>query len=127
MSAVEEIRKAAALMRERAKAATGGGRPWFIADCTMYRRWILAENGEENGTGYNDDVMRATEEDEQFEVTDADWEHVASWHPQVALAIADWLELAPLECDCGLADGDPACEHSAPLLVARAYLGRAEQ
>jgi hypothetical protein len=58
-------------------------------------------------------------------------DHVASWHPAVALAVADWLEAKAEQDDKGTCD-DPRgccnlCEHDyghiAALEVARAYLG----
>jgi len=50
----------------------------------------------------------------------ADGEHVASWHPAVALAVADWLD----ECadDYGRGFGTPDAH---ALAVATAYLGGA--
>ena len=63
------LRRAAALMRERAERAeaSGDGEPWFPAD----ELHGLIGAGSRNT---------------------ADAEHIASWHPAVALAVADWLE-----------------------------------
>ena len=101
------LRRAAALMRDRAEAATPG--PW------------------------RHDEMQATRRDgHYFAVNDGSTEllidrgfdagpngaHAASWHPAVALAVADWLECqADTTCDCGLDEG--------ALAAARAYLGEA--
>jgi hypothetical protein len=60
VTAVEEIRRAAALMRERAQDA----------DKDSFGSWHGI------GTGYRADIK----------------EHIASWHPSVALAVADWLD-----------------------------------
>jgi hypothetical protein len=51
-----------------------------------------------------------------------DAEHIASWHPAVALAVADWLD--KLADFCAEAKPDPASHWIAPALkIARAYLG----
>lgn len=63
------LRKAAALMRERAEAATGG--PWLAYGHTV----------EGAGTVYFDKHS-----------LHGDADHIASWHPAVALAVADWLD-----------------------------------
>lgn len=113
----ETIRRAAKLMRERAEAATPGswlgvmGRfedadwPCVITaegDLKDARTWLL-------GAG-NGGVNR-----------EADAAHAGSWHPLVALAVADWLESFN-----GTAWG-PAVRHSPEyeyaLKIARAYLG----
>jgi hypothetical protein len=81
-------------MRDRAtkSEASADGEPWYPAD-EMHG---LIGGGSRNT---------------------ADAEHIASWHPAVALAVADWLDDTdteghhPDESCCG------ACE------VARAYLG----
>lgn len=113
------LRRAAALMRERADAAipppwlaegVGGIRmdgqrdgyqvmspPNRIARC-QYGNW----NGRENA------------------------EHIASWHPAVALAVADWLDNEALVWDrvgpsAGVAATAPA--YALPVAVASAYLG----
>jgi hypothetical protein len=50
-------------------------------------------------------------------------EHVASWHPAVALAVADWLEREAALIDAQVfPQSDPVMERY-PLAVARAYLG----
>lgn len=101
----ETLRRAASLMRSRAKAATPG--PWQVGqDVDSGQRFIYDE--------------RWTELAEV-----AEWsrwlgnpQHIASWHPAVALAVADWLdrigEMYP--------DGHSIGNHHA-LAVARAYLG----
>ena len=62
-------------------------------------------------------------------------EHIASWHPAVALAVAGWLDTAGADiwahgplCECGTScdacDDNPWEPHArAALAVARAYLG----
>jgi hypothetical protein len=72
----EVLRRAAALMRERAEAATPG--PWFTGrshddDATPFVRkpgwWVVASRTD-----------------------DGDARHIASWSPVAALAVADWLD-----------------------------------
>src|SRR4051794_6287667 len=69
----ETLRRAAALMRERAEGATPG--PWS------------------NRRGPDECVVRA-DDGAPLARTDtrADRRHIASWHPLVALAVADWLD-----------------------------------
>jgi len=73
----ETLRRAAALMRERANSASDG--PWTTGEYAM----SVMSNGSNilngccDGDGYTDH---------------ADAEHIASWHPAVALAVADWLD-----------------------------------
>lgn len=116
----EILREAASLMRERAEAATRG--PWF------------ADGRDVRGPG---DWM-----DADFVLgfdacpTQVDADHIASWHPVVALAVADWLEETAdhlsvetnqyadgsvcLAVDAAAAD----CSiFQSALAVARAYLG----
>jgi hypothetical protein len=103
----ELLREAAALMRERAEAATAG--PW---EC------VLGEISAGNAADYTDvavAVIGPKGDDRQ----DDNAEHIASWHPAVALAVADWLEQ----------ESRVTCHSDNPtrtqaLAVARAYLGR---
>lgn len=103
------LREAAAKMRERAEAASVG--PW------RYDDWAY---GSEVGCGVaapnhpqSDDtstvILASFGEDG---VSDA--EHIASWHPAVALAVADWLDIGANPYAC--VDREPMCA------VARAYL-----
>ncbi len=95
------LRRAASLMRERAEAATRG--PWVV-DGYGKDGWQV--NGD--GTVFAD-----------CHVFQNDADHIASWHPAVALAVADWLE----------ADATVIERHgldvtvSKAYAVARAYLG----
>jgi len=86
------LREAAALMRERAEAAASNlGQP--ATDPNTWRGI---------GTGYREPIK----------------EHIASWHPAVALAVADWLDLMTQP-----GRGDDPDEWDAAHAVARAYLG----
>jgi hypothetical protein len=129
------LRRAARLMRERAEAASagpwtsqGGGfvmppTPWSVG--TTWRDAAIIHPNFANGG-----VQRAN----------ADAAHIASWHPAVALAVADWLDNTAywLTCDECNASKDrctearqagkraccPDCSHArAATSVARAYLG----
>ena len=90
------LRKAAALMRERAEAA-GPNDPWFTSD---------------------DDAN-----------TPEDAEHIASWHPAVALAVADWLDATAVRVEAAREPKDGGARNHGwrgsrqALAVARAYLG----
>lgn len=107
------LREAAAKMRERAESATPG--PWRVGaegsegsrvnpatgDKREDSHWIASVNG------------RVQPEDGR----NADY--IASWHPAVAFAVADWLEQhADYAQSLGRESGPN------PLAVARAYLGR---
>jgi len=110
----ETLRRSASLMRERAEAATEG--PWTTH--------------ESHGRDYTDEGWSyfSVNADKSAHVTVAelnseepfrddprpDLEHIASWHPAVALAVADWLE-AEFNHQFG-----PTAE---AIDVARAYLG----
>ena len=115
----EILRRAAALMRSRAEAATWTSSPWGVDEIGAV--WAQEADGQPVPV-----ASRAT---------DQDAEHIASWHPTVALAVADWLDTAANSADAALSVAqhilDPeyeACdcighiEWRASLVVARAYL-----
>lgn len=122
----ELLRRAAALMRERAEAATGGGFGWHVTD--------LAGGNEvwanRDAAGWDAFMVASTAtrlNPNPGERGYADAAHIASWHPAVALAVANWLDAV-----ADLAPPDPhhadeeceTCEQvAAALEVARAYLG----
>lgn len=110
----EVLREAAALMRERAEAATPG--PWeHLGDHLVWPS--------DMGPAANDPILAM--------VGDAHAEsaaHIASWHPSVTLAVADLLEAeaAAQEFDTGvgLSESEAASGIGTfALAVARAYLG----
>ena len=100
------LRRAAGLMRERAEAATHG--PWRRGDIDTF-----AESGFR--IDYTD-----VEPNVCGGIDPADAEHIASWHPAVALAVANLLDA---QADAGYWEADP--DSRAALAVARAYLGEA--
>lgn len=111
------LREAAALMRERAEAATPG--PWetSVNDSGVSYRLldasvITASLGDHVATAELD--LHAIEGPHGAEGADA--YHIASWHPAVALAVAVLLE--------GMAAEKWDFRHDEALAVARAYLGR---
>lgn len=98
----ETLRRAAALMRGRAEAAAAG--PW---------RAIPARDGLPA-------IVAAAAVLADVDESTADAEHIASWHPAVALAVADLLDyLAPL------ADGPwgPDSTIDRAVRIAETYLG----
>jgi hypothetical protein len=113
-SAVETLQAAARLMRERAQGAVSAPWTWFV---TVDRRWAVV-----TGQAH---VAQCADDD------DADY--IASWHPAVALAVADWLENVSAWIDEGLGRCDDLYQTNYPdawndqrraaLTVARAYLG----
>lgn len=104
------IRRAAAVMRERAEAVIHVF-PWRAEgrDVTATQDYDGMDPDWDMGVV----LARCTRQDEA--------EHIASWHPLVAAAVADWLERA--------ADDDAEdmqCDHwDHALKVALAYLGEA--
>ena len=107
------LRRAAALMRERATDATEGR--WSnehvcgdaVPNSHIVDRWFVMghfESGSPTGPVSTSEYQ-----------PDAD--HIASWHPDVALAVADWLDVTAstlVTYRAGYAEA---------LTVARAYLG----
>jgi len=131
----ETLREAAALMRERAEVATEFGHGWRIGE---HESLGLCEVWADHGAGgWNASMVATTltrlNPDPRLEAH-ADAEHIASWHPVVALAVADWLEktAAEHESDSGNPRVDDffAAFDTAPdiaaLAVARAYLRAGE-
>lgn len=117
------LREAAALMRSRAEAVTSG------AQWTDGNYWI---------TDYDpSDPSGQTAMQRLIGGMDApDHEHYSSWHPAVALAVADWLDGVALYVEAKDdeeyfdLDGDPIAPEDthaigSALKVARAYLGSA--
>lgn len=96
-SPADTLREAATLIRERANGSTAG--PWSAAEQTHGEWYGLQSQWTALGN--------------VFEKTEAD--HIASWHPAVALAVADWLEDAARVPDLWV--------NPAALTVARTYLG----
>jgi hypothetical protein len=129
----ELLRRAAALMRERAEAATPG--PWithemgnvFVGNQADGRTSGLWEIVHMSGDDLRDLIPEAATRNR------ADAEHIASWHPAVALAVADWLEEVAAWDDegCGRVPGIEQTNYPDAVMgslacattVARAYLG----
>lgn len=125
----ELLREAAALMRERAEGATDGGWQTYVDphdDSIVFDQY---------GTG----VQSATTHDVvcySGQVYSRDAAHIASWHPAVAFAVADWLDVVASRNEALLssfAEGSRAGAVTAAentlgwteaLAVASAYLGR---
>lgn len=104
MSDVDLLREAAAKMRERAENASDG-------------RWTTGTDGLVWAPRLGDPVSGSSDE--------RDAEHIASWDPTVALAVARWLDDA---ADCHVQDENTGvawtdCTTAERAVeVARAYL-----
>lgn len=114
----EVLRRAAALMRERAEAATPG--PWSAMDYDDYPGdegvallGAAATVTSSHMIGYFHVGTQAQME--------ADGAHAASWHPAAALEVAVWLEVEAAAI--GRWDQSTPAKTTAALAVARAYLG----
>ena len=87
------LREAAALMRSRAEAENSRG--WYKVDFNEgdghpYRPlWGVSNEAYFDPPADEDVPWLAVEIHTGLEATA---EHIASWHPTVALAVADWLE-----------------------------------
>jgi len=118
-------------MRKRAEAATAAT-PWnaevrTLRDGrTMGRIRIASDGGRRQG--------RPRQWLSHIEIPGTDAEHIASWHPAVALAVADWLDRSAetyerLEDDLRGLEGAPTIEQvygydfTEAIAVARAFLG----
>jgi len=119
----DTLRRAAALMRQRAEKATPG--PWHA--------WLDGSDVyvESNPTGHMIASLERCEDPEHQKVLREDeGDYIASWHPAVAHAVADWLEYTANTFDIrqigdpGLGDKGiypPMCRPA--VAVARVYLG----
>ena len=127
-----ELQQAAALMRTRAEAENSRG--WHKVDFNegddpMYRPlWGVSNDVYFNPPADEDAPWLAVE---IHTGTEATAEHIASWHPAVALAVADLLD-AVAQSHEHAPDGTiidfwslPGADNHPALKVARAYLGTA--
>ena len=104
------LREAAALMRERAEAARD----------SAPKTWDETGWAERDADWYEPHAMSSRK------VASAhDSEHIASWHPAVALAVADWLdsEAAAHEGEFWMDVASACCRMESAIAIARAYLG----
>ena len=116
-AAAETLRRAASLMRKRAEAASTG--PW--------KSW---QEGRDHRGG--DSFIQSTDEPDNTDLYvtvgrnyhpkwSADQDYVASMHPGVGMAVAEWLETEAHMADVR---GNSVEGHTfGALKVARAYLG----
>lgn len=94
-SPAEVLRAAAALMRERAQAVRSachtdwGDRPWDTEDCAEFGCVCIVYQGEHKP--WEEAQVPLIQYVADCE-TDAHATHIASWHPAMAAAVADWLE-----------------------------------
>lgn len=103
----EVLREAAQKIRARAEAATDTDPlPWFAHGGAVYAGTAAPHQVIAPTVTYYDDA-----------------EHIASWHPLVALAVADWLDHEAQIADEDAADGYEMGPRYPGLVVARAYLG----
>ena len=120
----EVLRKAAALMRERAEAATPG--PWRFTDSEavndVWEGGMVVVSDDADPIANVQDEWYENDPGEPAPVNDA--AHIASWHPAVALAVADWLDAeADVDEVAREMGGRGHTEESQCVAVARAYLG----
>lgn len=106
------LRRAAAKIRENAEVATPG--PWES------RRSQQADY-----IGFTDTAGFFAIARQSTWGTKGDVEHIASWHPDVALAAAKWLDMTAdhMDPELTLDGGCSDCEVDGAMEFARAYLG----
>ena len=109
----ETLRRAAALMRERASGCQPRRWHWEALGEKRYPQRVSSDG--------NVAIIAETFIDPAHRPYEA--EHIASWSPPVALAVAGWLDIEAAIAGRGLPD-DSGSVHPA-LRVARAYLGEA--
>lgn len=109
----DTLRGAAALMRERASNESIPASPWYIED-DDYAFNVLAPDPEMPDAPW--DVARDVPSNDDASPLA---EHIASWHPAVAFAVADWLDVTARDV------GTSSLAYHRALAVARAYLGDA--
>ena len=111
------IRRAAALMRERAQAATEG--PW---EHPLPNEVTFGYH--QDGSRHTATWIATTDAGDEIgeDGENANAEHIASWHPVVALAVAEWLEAALVMAELAESEGAFINPRSYALKVARAYL-----
>lgn len=105
------LRRAATLMRERAEPVPHGPWHWSGMGGHAYPQRVL-----------NDGAVLIAEcfEDPAY-TPPAVAGYIASWHPEVAKAVAAWLDAEARRADGG--EGGIDSVRNLPLVVARAYLG----
>lgn len=121
-SPADLIRRAEALMRQRAEAASPG-------------RWNEMCMGSEGCSVLNDGRLRDRKHvsfsgRKEWKADHADAEHIASWGPVPVGAVAHWLEGRARDADCARFDGgmwslddcDEPVGVEEAIKVARAYL-----
>lgn len=112
MDAADTIRSAATLMRQRAEAATAG--PWRVEPDGAGTVWVQTTMAPIACAG-----------DEADPSVTADAEHIASWHPAVALAVAAWMDSLGRAFAGMQAEPHPDGAVAQALRIARTYLGEA--
>lgn len=115
MSAVDELRAAAARMRALAEAATP--RPW--------EAWSGASAGGGeyvSSREYTFGISPGLSGETGFKIAQRDAQHIAAWNPVVALAVAEWLEATADRVGSHSWTGSPSA-----LKVARAFMRNVPQ
>lgn len=104
------LRRASERMRELAQAATSG--PWVGHRIGLMGGRVGVVVSQPHG------AFVMVDRDNEARTEDA--AHLAAWHPAVALAVADWLDVTARDT------GTSSLAYHAALAVARVFLGEAE-
>lgn len=122
---VERLRAAAALMRERADVWDYHASPWRVEPGPA--GWSVVRSAGVIEDDFAEPSAVVEHDTFVFQMdTTSTARHIASWHPAVALAVADWLEATAVRCDMARERGNHSWRGSRQALaVADAYLGSA--
>ena len=127
----DRLREAAAVLRERAEAATPG--PWEADGGEISQHWSRPEPWQPVASGEVACMAYCYGGSARGIDRDEDAAYIAMMHPPVALALADWLDVAGADewahgphclTPCYDCDDDPRAPHiRSALAVADAILG----
>lgn len=117
----EMLRRAATLMRERATDAFHDNSRDLWTDMATIdpenEGWIVCEQRQAD-VDWDTTVARLP-----YDYEGRVARHIASWHPAVALAVADWLDVTATKHECATSLGAVGLGSDHPALaVASAYL-----
>lgn len=118
----DTLRQAAHLMRERANAATPG--PWEVGTEVD---GVYAGKRTVVRTPKTRLMTLDQTRPHDWKHGEANAEHIAAWHPAVALAVAGWLWAVAIDEEYEPETAPRIKERIAALAVARAYRGTTAQ
>lgn len=113
----EYLRETARMIRETAQAATPG--PWVRSGSSIETDHECSPSHDCWPVGDTYSGMKPDGSTYPRDLNRSDAEHIASWHPAVALAVADWLDTVAEDWQYDVA----AAYRRSALAVARTWRG----